>query len=74
MANPLAQPTFLVHDYETFGKHPALDRPAQFAGIRADSQFETLGEPEVFLLPGRRLSTGAGGGAHYRDHASAGVA
>ncbi|WP_406706806.1 exodeoxyribonuclease I [Sodalis sp.] len=49
MANPLAQPTFLVHDYETFGKHPALDRPAQFAGIRADSQFETLGEPEVFF-------------------------
>lgn len=49
MANPLKQPTFLVHDYETFGKHPALDRPAQFAGIRADSQFETLGEPEVFF-------------------------
>ncbi|WP_244267491.1 exodeoxyribonuclease I, partial [Sodalis-like endosymbiont of Proechinophthirus fluctus] len=49
MASPLAQPTFLVHDYETFGKHPSLDRPAQFAGIRTDSQFETIGEPEVFF-------------------------
>lgn len=43
------QPTFLVHDYETFGKHPALDRPAQFAGIRADNQFYPVGEPEVFF-------------------------
>ncbi len=25
------QPTFFIHDYETFGKRPALDRPAQFA-------------------------------------------
>ncbi|MEG0869744.1 MAG: hypothetical protein RSG77_22280, partial [Hafnia sp.] len=22
------QPSFLFHDYETFGTHPALDRPA----------------------------------------------
>lgn len=49
MANLPAQPTFLVYDYETFGKHPALDRPAQFAGIRANRQFETLGEPEIFF-------------------------
>lgn len=49
MANPSTQPTFLVHDYETFGKHPALDRPVQFAGIRTDSQFETLGDPAVFF-------------------------
>lgn len=49
MANQEASPTFLVYDYETFGKHPALDRPAQFAGTRVDSQFETLGEPEVFF-------------------------
>ncbi|TCW00183.1 exodeoxyribonuclease I [Biostraticola tofi] len=43
------QPTFLVHDYETFGKHPALDKPAQFAGIRANAEFEPISEPDVFF-------------------------
>ncbi len=42
------QSTFLFHDYETFGTHPALDRPAQFAAIRTDSEFNVIGEPEVF--------------------------
>ncbi|MEY5518045.1 hypothetical protein WI903_20630, partial [Salmonella enterica subsp. enterica serovar Corvallis] len=27
--NNSVQNTFLFHDYETFGTHPALDRPAQ---------------------------------------------
>jgi len=45
---PDSQPTFLFHDYETFGKSPALDRPAQFAGIRTDMDFNIIGEPEVF--------------------------
>lgn len=40
--------TFLFHDYETFGTHPALDRPAQFAAIRTDRDLNILGEPEVF--------------------------
>ncbi len=40
--------TFLFHDYETFGKSPSLDRPAQFAGIRTDMDFNIIGEPEVF--------------------------
>ncbi|CDG97602.1 exodeoxyribonuclease I [Xenorhabdus bovienii] len=40
-------PTFYFHDYETFGKHPALDRPAQFAGIRTDSDFNIIEEPLV---------------------------
>jgi exodeoxyribonuclease-1 len=44
-----AQPTFLFHDYETFGTHPALDKPAQFAAIRTDSDFNPIGEPEVFF-------------------------
>lgn len=48
MADKERQLTFLVHDYETFGKHPALDRPAQFAGIRADMDFTPVGEPQVF--------------------------
>ncbi len=46
--NHQTSPTFLFHDYETFGKHPALDRPAQFAGIRTDAEFTIIGEPEVF--------------------------
>jgi len=44
-----AQPTFLFHDYETFGKTPSLDRPAQFAAIRTDAEFNIIGEPEVFF-------------------------
>jgi len=42
------QPGFLFHDYETFGTHTALDRPAQFAAIRTDVDFTVTGEPEVF--------------------------
>lgn len=41
------QPTFLFHDYETFGQHPALDRPSQFAAIRTDSEFNIIDPPEV---------------------------
>lgn len=61
------QPTFLFHDYETFGTHPALDRPAQFAAIRTDDEFNVIGEPEVFYCkpaddylpqPGAVLITG----------------
>ncbi|WP_313363583.1 exodeoxyribonuclease I, partial [Mixta calida] len=48
MSDNANQPTFLFHDYETFGKSPALDRPAQFAGIRTDMDFNIIGEPEVF--------------------------
>lgn len=48
MNNKPIQPTFLFHDYETFGKSPSLDRPAQFAGVRTDMDFNIIGEPEVF--------------------------
>lgn len=57
----------MFHDYETFGTHPALDRPAQFAAIRTDSEFNVIGEPEVFYCkpaddylpqPGAVLITG----------------
>lgn len=41
------QATFLVHDYETFGIHPAYDKPAQFAGVRTDSEFNIIEEPIV---------------------------
>lgn len=57
----------MFHDYETFGTHPALDRPAQFAAIRTDNEFNVIGEPEVFYCkpaddylpqPGAVLITG----------------
>ncbi|MDN0119835.1 exodeoxyribonuclease I [Yersinia frederiksenii] len=41
------QPTFYIHDYETFGQRPALDRPAQFAGVRTDLDFNIIEEPLV---------------------------
>jgi len=37
--------SFLWHDYETFGANALLDRPAQFAAIRTDTNLEQLGEP-----------------------------
>ena len=37
--------TFLWHDYETFGVNPRVDRPAQFAAVRTDADFEPIGEP-----------------------------
>ena len=49
MSDSAARPTFLFHDYETFGTHPALDRPAQFAAIRTDDEFNVIGEPEVTI-------------------------
>lgn len=48
MQETSSQPGFLFHDYETFGTSPQWDRPAQFAAIRTDSDFNILGEPEVF--------------------------
>lgn len=41
------QKTFYFHDYETFGKNPSLDRPAQFAGVRTDQDFNIIEEPLV---------------------------
>jgi exodeoxyribonuclease-1 len=48
MSDSPVQPTFFIHDYETFGKDPAWDRPAQFAGVRTDIDFNIIEEPEVF--------------------------
>lgn len=41
------QSTFFWHDYETFGTDPARDRPAQFAGVRTDTELRPMGEPLV---------------------------
>ncbi|WP_298232920.1 exodeoxyribonuclease I [uncultured Azohydromonas sp.] len=37
--------TFFWHDYETFGRVPRRDRPAQFAGVRTDAELNEIGEP-----------------------------
>ena len=37
--------SFYWFDYETFGTHPAWDRPCQFAGVRTDEQLNVIGEP-----------------------------
>lgn len=37
--------SFFWHDYETFGRDPRRDRPAQFAGIRTDAGLQEIGEP-----------------------------
>ncbi len=34
--------TFLWHDYETFGRDPARERPVQFASIRTDEHLEQV--------------------------------
>ena len=41
----MTTPTFLWHDYETFGAQPRRDRPAQFAAIRTDASLNEIGEP-----------------------------
>jgi exodeoxyribonuclease I len=37
--------TFFWHDYETFGRIPRRDRPAQFAGIRTNAELNEVGDP-----------------------------
>ncbi len=41
----MSAPTFVWHDYETFGTRPRRDWPAQFAAIRTDMALNQLGEP-----------------------------
>ncbi|WP_395496479.1 exodeoxyribonuclease I [Arsenophonus endosymbiont of Lipoptena cervi] len=41
--------SFIFHDYETFGKHPDIDQPAQFASIRTDLNFNVIEEPQKFF-------------------------
>jgi len=44
----MAEPTFFWHDYETFGRVPRRDRPAQFAGLRTDAQLNEVGTPVMW--------------------------
>ena len=41
----MTAPTYFWHDYETFGRVPRRDRPAQFAGIRTDAELNEIGAP-----------------------------
>ena len=40
--------SFLWHDYETFGREPRRDRPAQFAGLRTDTELVEIGAPVMW--------------------------
>ena len=60
-------PSFLWHDYETFGTSARTDRPAQFAAIRTDIALNEIGTPINILCqpapdylpsPGACLVTG----------------
>jgi exodeoxyribonuclease I len=45
----MVAPTFFWHDYETFGRVPRHDRPAQFAGLRTDAELNEVGEPLMWF-------------------------
>jgi exodeoxyribonuclease-1 len=45
----MVAPTFFWHDYETFGRDPRHDRPAQFAGLRTDAELNPIGEPVMWF-------------------------
>ena len=40
--------SFFWHDYETFGRVPRRDRPAQFAGVRTDAALNEIEPPQMF--------------------------
>lgn len=40
--------SFLWHDYETWGIHPAFNGPAQFAAIRTDSELNEIDQPVMW--------------------------
>ncbi|WP_428423183.1 exodeoxyribonuclease I [Methylibium sp.] len=41
----MSEHSFYWHDYETFGRWPRRDRPAQFAGVRTDAALNEIGPP-----------------------------
>jgi len=41
----MADLSFLWHDYETFGREPRRDRPAQFAALRTDAELNEIDAP-----------------------------
>ena len=49
VAGPPDAPTFLWHDYETWGADPRRDRPCQFAAVRTDADLNEIGDPIKFF-------------------------
>ena len=48
----MASGSFFWHDYETFGRNPALFRASQFAGLRTDMDLNVIGEPvNIYCQP-----------------------
>ena len=45
MTEPGSDFSFFWHDYETFGRVPRRDRPAQLAGVRTDAELVEIDEP-----------------------------
>lgn len=43
----MADFSFFWHDYETWGREPRRDGPAQFAGVRTDAQLNEIEPPRV---------------------------
>ncbi len=43
----MTETSFFWHDYETFGRVPRRDRPAQFAGVRTDAALKEIAPPVV---------------------------
>ncbi|MFD0965782.1 exodeoxyribonuclease I [Seminibacterium arietis] len=39
--------SFFIYDFESFGINPAQDRPAQFAGVRTDKDFNIIDKPII---------------------------
>jgi exodeoxyribonuclease-1 len=49
-------PSFLWHDFETFGADPRRDRPAQFAALRTNEALEPIEDPiVVYCQPARDM-------------------
>ncbi|MFU8833439.1 MAG: exonuclease domain-containing protein, partial [Wenzhouxiangella sp.] len=50
----MTTPSFLWHDFETFGADPRRDRPAQFAALRTNDSLEPIEDPiVVYCQPAR---------------------
>ena len=47
MNQTMNEPSFYWYDFETFGLNRRSDRPAQFAGMRTDMNFNPLGKGEI---------------------------
>lgn len=45
----MADLSFFWHDYETFGRVPRRDRPAQFAGLRTDAELNEIGDAAMWF-------------------------